>query len=271
MLKTTDVFISGSDQIWNTYVSYDPYMFLEFAKGVKKISYASSIGTDNVPEQYKERIKSALAKYSHISVREKTAVGVLEYVTNRHDIIQVLDPTFLVTPDIWKELAEKAVIEFKLPDKYILCYLIGKRETYKEQLYEIVEKTGITNIIIIKSQENEAFTIKNAILYENASPIEFVALINKASLVCTDSFHATAISINLSKDFIEFMRFDDNEEASQNSRVNDLLKQYDLTCRKYSYIHSISMIEPVNYDKVQTKLEKDRMTSMSYLINSIEN
>lgn len=271
MLKTTDVFISGSDQIWNTYVSYDPYMFLEFANGSKKISYASSIGTDNVPEQYRERMKNALAEYSHISVREKTAVGVLESVTNRHDIVQVLDPTFLVTPNMWKELTEKAVIEFKLPDKYILCYLIGKREKYKEQLCEIVEKTGINNVIIIKSQENKSFTIKNAIPYENASPIEFVALINRATLVCTDSFHATAISINLSKDFIEFMRFDDNNENSQNSRINDLLKQYDLTCRKYSNIHGTSMIEPVNYDKVQTKLENDRMTSMSYLINSIEN
>ena len=55
-LKKTDVFITGSDQIWNTYFGFDPTMFLSFAENNKRVAYASSIGTNNIKEEYKNVI-----------------------------------------------------------------------------------------------------------------------------------------------------------------------------------------------------------------------
>ena len=95
-------------------------------------------------------------------------------------------------------------------------------------------KTGIDNIVIITSLENPSFYYDNAIVCRDAGPIEFVKLIKNATIVCTDSFHATAMSINLSIDFVEFIRFNDNDLESQNSRIYDILNRYNLLYKIYN-------------------------------------
>ena len=76
-LKNTDCFITGSDQIWNTYYDFNPYYFLSFAKDKKRVAYASSIGTNSIKEDCKEDVRELLLRFSHIGVREKLAVNVL--------------------------------------------------------------------------------------------------------------------------------------------------------------------------------------------------
>lgn len=93
-------------------------------------------------------------------------------------------------------------------------------------------------------------------------------LIQHAELVCTDSFHATAISINLSIDFIEFLRFNNDDNKSQNSRIYDLLEHYQLQERIYTPHKDIT--QKIKYDPIKCILEKDRIDSMAYLINAIE-
>lgn len=269
LLKDADVFLTGSDQIWNTYHHYSPFLFLEFAHNVKRAAYASSIGTSDIPEQYRNVIKDHLSKFKHIGVREKSAVNVLSKLLQRQDIVQVIDPTFLLSSNEWIEVSNQASIEFKLPEKYILCYLIGNNPTYKQQIANIRSKTNIDNIIIIPACENPNFYLENSFIYTQAGPEEFVKLINHSSIVCTDSFHATAISINLSKKFIEFMRFSDTDKTSQNSRIHDLLEHYALTSRIYS-TENEEWLKEIDYDIVQKVLNQDRKESMRYLIKAIE-
>lgn len=269
LLKSTDVFLTGSDQIWNTYHNYSPFLFLDFARKVKRAAYASSIGTSDIPEQYRNIIKDHLSKFKHIGVREKSAVNVLSKLLQRQDIVQVVDPTFLLSSNEWIEISNHATIEFKLPEKYILCYLIGNNTTYKQQLTDIRNKTGIYNIIIIPACENPNFNLEDSFVYSQAGPEEFVKLIEKSSIVCTDSFHATAISINLSKNFIEFMRFSETDKVSQNSRIHDLLEHYALTSRIYSQRNE-EWLKDIDYDRVQIVLNQDRKESMKYLIKAIE-
>lgn len=270
VVKNTDCFITGSDQIWNTYVHFNPRFFLDFADGKKRVAYASSIGTDDVKEEYKEAVKQHLLKFDHIGVREEAAVKALCKLTGRNDIVQVLDPTFLLTPMDWREMSKNAEIEIKIPQNYILCYLIGANSWYTKQLDAVKEKTKIQNIVIIPSAENPNFTFENAIVYKDASPIEFIHLLQKATFVCTDSFHASALSINNSKNFVEFMRFKDDDVKSQNSRIYNLLEHYGLTERIYDKC-SDSWTEHIEYERVQKILDNDRKRSLDYLVNAIEN
>lgn len=270
IVDNTDCFITGSDQIWNTFVDYNPRFFLDFAEDKKRIAYASSIGTDEVKEEFRDVVKQHLLKFSHIGVREVTAVEVLSKLTGRKDIVQVLDPTFLLTPADWNEMCKNAEIEIKLPQTYILCYLIGVNDWYKEQLRTVINKTNINNIIIIPSAENPGFTFENAIVYRDAGPVEFVHLIKNASYVCTDSFHASALSINNSINFVEFMRFKDDDIKSQNSRIYNLLDHYGLMDRIFDK-NNISWVEKIDYGRVQGVLCSDRERSLEYLINAIEN
>lgn len=157
VLETTDVFLAGSDQIWNTHHNYNPFFFLYFAKNKKKIAYASSIGTSHIPVKYEILVKDHLLNFQHIGVREETAAVVLNNLTERRDIVQVLDPTFLLSYNDWQDLAATAKIEIDLPEKYILCYCVGARDNYQSQLNEIKERLNNHNVIHIPSTENPNF------------------------------------------------------------------------------------------------------------------
>lgn len=269
LVEFTDCFISGSDQIWNTYYQFDPTYFLDFAGNKKRVAYASSIGTNSIKAEYREEVKQLLLKYSHIGVRENGAVKVLSELTGRTDIEQVLDPTFLLSPEEWGNLAGNAKSEIPPLKNYILCYFIGNNDLYKSQLQEVKEKTGISNLIIIPSTENPYFSFPNGFVYKNAGPEEFVDLIQRATLVCTDSFHATALSINHSIPFVEFMRFNDNETVSQNMRIYDLLRHYGLMNRIYVK-DTQGWADVIDYRSVQDMISEDRIHSIKYLINAIE-
>lgn len=270
LVENTDCFVTGSDQIWNTYYNFNPFFFLDFAGDKKRVAYASSIGTDSVNEEYKDAVRGLLMKFSHIGVRECEAVKVLSELTGRKDIIQVLDPTFLLTPVDWQEMSKQAVFEIEIPKKYILCYLIGQNDWYKEQLLDVRSRLGIEDVVIIPAAENPEFAITDFIVYKDASPVEFIWLIQHASYVCTDSFHASALSINHSIPFVEFMRFKDTDEKSQNSRIYDLLSHYGLMNRIYNQ-NSDAWCKPIDYLTVQNVLAQDRKNSLNYLVNSIEN
>lgn len=270
LVNSTDVFISGSDQIWNVRHKYDSFMFLDFVGEKKRVAYASSMGISSIPEEYKNDMKLLLLKFAHIGVREKAAVDVLSDLTRRNDIVQVLDPTFLLRPDDWKNVADNVYYEFELPKKYILCYLIGNNDDYVRQIKDVREKTNIQNIVIIPSAETPNLNVDGAILYPYAGPREFVDLIGKATLVCTDSFHATALSINMAKDFVEFIRFKDSDGNSQNSRIYDVLNHYHLENRIYN-AGGEDWHGYIDHVKVQEILEADRIFSENYLVDSIEN
>lgn len=269
LVETTDLFISGSDQIWNTSHRYDPAMFLSFADGKKRISYASSIGTNEVPLQYREVVREHLLKYDHIAVRERTAVDALAKLTGRKDIVQVLDPTFLLTENDWREFAGHAKLNDKISEPYILCYFIGQNDHYKQQLQKVIETSGCKSVVIVTLKEQLLFTVEGAKVINYASPTEFVYLIQHASLVCTDSFHATAIAINSSVNFVEFLRFKEVDENSQNSRIYDILSHYGLGFKLFNWDND-DWIKDVDYSSVFQMLNQDRKDSWDYLINAIE-
>lgn len=268
LLQSTDVFITGSDQIWNTKYNFDPFYFLDFAGNNKRIAYASSMGISDFPNEHKAEVKRLLQKFNHIGVREKTALEAISRLLNRNDIQQVLDPTFLLDKKEWTTISKDACLEFRIPQKYILCYLIGNNSWYKEDLRKVCCVLGIEKVIIIPAVENKDFQIENAFVYDGAGPLEFIKLIKEASFICTDSFHATALAINFQKDFVEFIRFKDADEASQNSRIYDLLNRYRLSSRIYS--KDTKWFDKISYQKISKQLEIDRRKSLDFLLNSIE-
>lgn len=268
-VSKTDVFITGSDQIWNAWFCFNPFYFLDFAGDKKRIAYATSIGTKSFPKKYEKEIKSLLSKFHRIAVRENSAVDLINNILGNNSCIQVADPTFLLTRDEWRDISSKAEIRITVPEQYILCYFIGNNESYQKQLEDVRRKIGIENVIIIPSLENPSFSIEDAIIYNEAGPYEFVNLIQNASLVCTDSFHATTISIISLVKFVEFKRFNDNDLKSQNSRIYDLLGHYNLSHLLYD--ENNNWHESVDFRKIEETINHDREKSVNYLIESIEN
>lgn len=270
LVRETDCFVTGSDQIWNTYHHFMPVQFLHFAQDRKRIAYASSIGTNSVNPVYADRVRDYLLRFQHLGVREQEAVRVLGDLTGRRDIVQVLDPTLLLDADAWRRFADGARFEVEIPGRYLFCYLVGANDWYVRQLLDVKDRLGFEHVVIVPAVENPDFAAPGCTVYGLATPPEFVWLLAHAACVCTDSFHATAFSINLQKPFVEFMRFPEGAVESQNSRIHDILSRYGLASRVYA-AQSDAWTRPIDFAPVQARLDADRKASMDYLVNAIEN
>ena len=269
--RNTDVYITGSDQIWNTLYFWDAYYFLYFAPKNKKIAYSSSLGTSQINPKYRKAVKRYLSRFSHIGIREPSGVSVLSSLLGRNDIVSVPDPTFLLTPNDLQQIAQNATFEIELPKDYIFVYFVGDRkEEYSLMVDTIRLHYGLTYAIIVPSFESGiSIHNENCLEYTHAGPAEFVYLLKNARVVCTDSFHATALSINIGKEFYVVKRFMDNNPQSQNSRIYDLLSHYCLQDRLYTGALPAN-VTPVNSLTVQHIVHKDRQYGLNYLVNSIE-
>jgi len=272
VVEEADLFITGSDQIWNPYCcGFNPMMFLEFVNGRKKcIAYSSSISRPSFPPEVKDRIKDDLQKFQHIAVREQSSVELLNKLLNRSDIQLVVDPTWLLSEKEWKDFGNRANIEFDIPEHYIFCYFIGNRyKDYIDMVENIKEKTNINNIITIDCS-NSTIKYGNGILYKDGGPYEFIFLLSHADFVCTDSFHATVFSIKFKKEFAHIFKTNEDydSEISQNARIKDLLNRYHLQEKIYNK-DSDKWLSTINWEYTEIIMNKEIEESMQYLKNSI--
>ena len=255
-----DVLVVGSDQLWNPKISngIDPVFLLNFGKSKKKLSLATSMGSYNLNESDKEIFKNLLTNFNSISVREKHAVDQLQPLVSQK-IEEILDPTLLLDKNIWLDDYAKKSKYYDTKEKYILTYFVGgEKSKYKAKVLEYSKKLGIPVWSIQYSNYNWKETDKKIL---GASVIDFIALIQNACLVLTDSFHGVAFSVNLEKDFIAFTN-------KQNPvRVREFLKKLNLSDR--IDMNSDDYHE-VNYQKVNKKLIAMRNDSLDWIFKAIK-
>jgi len=268
LVKNTECFVTGSDQIWNTYHSFDPAMFLDFAGDKRRVAYASSIGTASINPQYAIQMRELLLKFDCIALRERSGARLIADLTGRMDVIQVCDPTFLLTAKEWEGFSQSASVVINSSRPFIACYLLSKNAEYGKQIHDVCNRSGISRVVVVPACENPGFAYENAEVISDVDPTDFVKILLSASLVCTDSFHATAICINVEKPFVEFLRFSDMDIQSQNARIHDLLEQYHFESRMYC-VDSDSWYQPMDFTEARRILVSDRSRSINYLVHAI--
>ena len=188
-----DVFISGSDQIWNCQKGiYSPF-FLDFVDNNKmKIAYSASMGKVDIPEQNKYRFKELISRYDRISVRESQ---VQEYLNNQFDCKTTVtcDPVFLLSKSQWNNLTND--IKQDKPSKYIFVFTTEMTDSFTKLIRGIQKKTKLPVISL-----RRIAGVKGKCVLD-CGPLDFVKYIKDSELVVTNSFHATAFSIILHKNF----------------------------------------------------------------------
>ncbi len=104
-----DAFCTGSDQVWNSFYNRGvlPQFYLAFLpEGSYKFAFSASFGkTEILPEEVKETQK-LIDDYRYISVREDSAVKILNEQYNYDRVLHVLDPTLCINPDTWRKYAK---------------------------------------------------------------------------------------------------------------------------------------------------------------------
>lgn len=265
-----DIYVCGSDQIWNPVFHggiCDRGYFLDFAPADRKrIAYAPSLGTDYLPETCKNEMKMLIDKMCAVAVREEKGAELLTDLMGRR-IDTVLDPTLLLSKEEWLEVAR---VPENIPEKYILCYRFSDNPETLSAVKELSHRTGLPVVSLPLSPIAMEDPFMN--IYE-VGPREFIGLISKASLVCTDSFHATVFSFLMNTPFLTFMREQYSDgTASMNSRVVNLLKSVDLTSRIVAKLQDVNMdtLFDNDYSSGKQTILSNKKRSIDYLKEALE-
>lgn len=268
----TDLFITGSDQIWNPYCGgFNPMMFVEFGGDRKRVAYSSSISLPELPPQVVPRMKADLQKFSHIAVREQRSVELLSKLLHRNDIKLVVDPTYLLSAEEWEAFGNKAEIEFAVPERYIFCYFVGgkRADVYAQMVQDVKRFTGIEEVITLECYDRN-LNYGGGRLYKDAGPYEWVYLLRHASYVCMDSFHATVFALKFQKEFVHAMKNADAETGSQNTRMYDILSRYGILYKNYDADGGNGWQQRIDYTRLTPLIEGEIRDSMDYLRHEIE-
>lgn len=259
-----DLVLTGSDQIWNPNY-FQEFNYLSFVPSdIKKYSYASSIGVNEINETAKLNYQRFLIDFEKISVREKEGAEILAKCLNK-DITVVPDPTFLLSQYEWRNIASH---QYCSPP-YSLFYFIGNNKDNWEQAISMAKKNSKQPLLFIKSLEAK-YTPRNLNLkcIDNIGPLEFVSLISNASSIYTDSFHGIVFSIIFNKEFFCFKRFTDKQNDSQNSRIYNLLQTFELTDRIVQPGKKLFQI--VNWSNINLKIKEEQNKGISFITKILE-
>lgn len=258
-----DVYLSGSDQIWNPKIfpdgRFDPVFFGDFTEG-RKIAYAPSFGIPRIPDGMEEELKGYLSRFSALSVREEQGRQIVRDLTGQ-DVPVVLDPTLLLKKEDWGVLAAEPA----RPRGYILCYCISKPGPLTTYVRRLAEETGLPVVQLCGIRE-KVHPKADCVL--DAGPAQFLGLFRGAGYVCTNSFHGTVFSLLFEKPF--FTSVAPAEMASpEQSRTYSLLKTLELTDRIVGKGDTAGLTDPIDYTAAGRRLEEARNHSLTFLQDAL--
>ncbi len=265
--------VVGSDVVWKPEIAEEEHSkiyFLKFAgDNTKKIAYAASIGTDDmaVLGGLKPLYRNLIADFNSISLREKTAV---QYIGNLIDkkVYHVLDPVFLSDANTYVRLIKGVKTPYQ--QNYIYLYMLSYNEDIVSLAIQLAQRNEYKIVYDLHTKENlvlKKIFREYGVASTAVGPLEFLALINGASVVLCDSFHGTAFSIILHKDFYTFGNHNNGIDIS--TRMKDLLDMLALG-KRYITDNDTICIEPINYADVDKRLDNHRKESIEFLKKSLE-
>ena len=241
-----DIFITGSDQVWNLNMTRSVY-FLDFVNDNKvKVSYAASMAMDEITDEQKKQLKEWLHGYHAISVREEKTKELLSNLVDIDPTV-VVDPTLLLSAEDWNECSAGKVVE----NKYIFCYFLGENKVSRRLALEYAKRNGLKVVSIPMFNDGYHFfdDTYGDIVLNDSSPEEFISLIKYAECIFTDSFHCSVFSLIYKKQFYVFNR---DAKNTMSSRIESLMKMFGC---KNRFIYDITMadlddlleVEPIEY------------------------
>lgn len=262
-----EFYITGSDQVWGAYGSINckkVYLLDFLPEDVKRISYAASFGRNKLNQDEIETFKSALNKFTYISVREESGCKICASL-GIDKCKWVSDPTLLLPKETWFSLLRINYKEVK--DKIVLFYILTNDENNRK-IYKIanyLKRKGY----IIKYVTSSYYLDKKA----NFNPTieEWLSTLDMASLVVTNSYHGTIFSLIFNTPFFFLSKTPVKE--GQNSRLQSILnktKLLDRIVNAYSvdYIKN-KLYQDINWEYVNSCLDEQRQNSIDFIKNAL--
>lgn len=242
-----DAYLAGSDQVWNPR-KMDPAFFLEFVpEGYPRITYGASMGIPKISADREADFRRLVGRFDHISLRERDNVPVVGAYRDLPPEVHI-DPVFLVPQAHWRQMEQP----YPIDGPYILVYPIYWDKRLNRQLKALHERTGKT-IVAVLGQTQQVYA--NRRIYD-ASPEQFLWLIDHADAVISSSFHGIAMSLLFEKQFAAVI------DPKSASRLSCLLETLEA---KNSTIGELTADRVLDPDALRQKICRERDRSMAYL------
>ena len=254
-----DIYISGSDQVWNTYgENYNTvseqikaYLLSFVPDSAKKISCAASFGKSSLAMEFESLFKKELSRFDFISCREKSGVEICKRLGFENAVLQQ-DPTMILSSDEYKKIASKSLVPKK---PYILLYLLGNDTDFSTRRLKQFAKLKNLEVVYVPANQSQKINV-----YKKTFPTveEWLGLYENASAVVTNSFHGTVFSLIFNKPFLSVHQTGKFED--QNVRIDSLLEDFGLKNRIFSGDFE-KLFSSVDFEKVNKRLEEIRKCS----------
>lgn len=216
-----DLYIAGSDQIWNTETSNgtDEGYYLDFGSpDIRRISYAASFGVSKIQDELKDFVATELRKFEKLSVRETAGLKILNDLGLNGTL--VVDPVFLLSKEQWINNLRLS----KTDENYILLYdFLHDDTSIRDFSKSLAKHTGLRILSVNDISEAPYADVQ----VNNAGPKEFLQYIMNARYVVSNSFHATAFSLIFNKEFATFPLVSQHNS----SRMENLLQDMNMSDR----------------------------------------
>ena len=254
-----DVYITGSDVIWNRDINpegADSSFYLGFVKEGIKMSYAPSMGEIQPIENIKY-VADQIHDFKFISVREEQSKEqLIKYGIK--NVMCVLDPVFLLD----KRYYEKQVLPNSYGE-YTLVYLMSDTPEKRSFVDNISRKYGDPVIAfggLKQKSKCDAFI-------RDAGVEDFLSLIYNAQNIVTDSFHCIAFSLIFEKQFLYLPSIDSS------MRIENLLNYVNLEYRIVNSQNALdnesAVYECIDYEKTRLLLNNKIIESKTHLTNAL--
>lgn len=268
--KKLDCLIVGSDQVWRE--CYSPFLtdcfagFLPEDDKMLKITYGASFGTSENPisEQMLETCKRLSSRFDAISVREKSAVGLVKQYFGKHAEL-VLDPTLLLDADDYVIERQKTACPVTIEHDTLVSYVLDTDGQKAKIANDVAGELGLKESFMGLSPKKS-----------DGSPDKMIPVqswldnFRNASFVVTDSFHGCVFSIINRKPFIAIVNHSRGAD-----RFVSMLSQLGLEGRMVNDYEEFNarrseLIAPIDYSEVYSKLQKLKAHSLGYLSGLLE-
>ncbi len=254
-----DVFICGSDQIWNPDLMKKGYLLDFVPADMYKFSYAASVAK-HLSKTDRQILSQSLRSFNAISVREDDTAAALSSSLNR-PVTVVADPVLLLDGSEWNKIASPE----PRSEKYLFCYFLGYSGALRRTATVYAHKHGLRIITLPHMLNTQGrsylcdLSFGDERLY-NVSPAQFLALIRDAEYVMTDSFHATVLALKFQK---QFSVYDRTGQKGMENRIAHLLKMYSLESRKCS-VNEVAESE-IHYDEIGDEADRLCKNSLNFI------
>lgn len=211
--KSYDIFITGSDQVWSLRLpESDERYFLPFAPPEKRVSYAASFGTSEIPDELKEWYAERLKGFKSVSVREESGKELVKELTGRECEV-CLDPVLLLNREDWKSLIAPTG-----DPPYIFLYMVGYDADLAARAKREAEERGLA-LRTVTAGFIPQFGISS---WSDTGVEQWLSLIYNSSGVFTNSFHCTAFAFVFGRP-VETAMLKEGLE-SRNGRLEEIIR-----------------------------------------------